>query len=223
MKRSACWVIFFLRPIWIWRELEAAIVHLWNIEFCLCVLLSCVCFRKEQFSNRFCSMVGPVGTLHRLAKLNYFRHPPDFVVVGGNSPFDPSTLRRWLRGELHLPCCCEVWVYSGQHFSQLLSSGIRRNQWARKLLDHKSITKPPLSHGKVHWREGNAVKPATWDPHVVEAGCTVRVWVREWREGDDLHNQAFLSQFQIIMGVQLWRSTPKYRNGASLDAVLDLV
>ena len=94
-------------------------------------------------------------SLAKLAKLNYFKHSPDLVVVGGNGFVGRYICR------IAAQCGLIPVSISVNPFPPVYSSDDPENQqWVTR----------------TQWRQGNAIKPDTWDPQVVEAGCTAMIY-----------------------------------------------
>ncbi|KAK8799907.1 hypothetical protein WA588_002729 [Blastocystis sp. NMH] len=100
-------------------------------------------------------MVVGTNNLHRLARLNYFKHVPDLVVVGGNGFIGRAVCRIAAQSGL-LPVSLSVDpsppVYSVDDSAN--------NSWVTR----------------TQWRIGDATKPSSWDQTVVEAGCSAMVY-----------------------------------------------
>ena len=109
-------------------------------------------------------MVVLTDSLHRLAKLNYFKHSPDLVVVGGN-----GFVGRYV---------CKIAAQSGLIPVSISVDPCPPVYNTDDSWNHSWIT-------KVQWREGNAIKPSTWDKHVVEAGCTSMVYTTKPSYGSE--------------------------------------
>ncbi|KAK8807629.1 hypothetical protein WA171_000582, partial [Blastocystis sp. BT1] len=100
-------------------------------------------------------MVVITDSLHKLARLNYFKHSPDVVVVGGNG----------FVGR----CICKIAAQSG-----LVPVSISVDPCPPVYSEEDKHNYDWVT--RTHWREGDATKPSTWDPHIVDAGCTAMVY-----------------------------------------------